>query len=251
MFFRVLKLFGLDIPARVAEVRTTLEERVELAKEHVTERAQAAAAIAALFGLAGVAVFAASGVGLVALYDWIALSYGSFYGYAALVVVLLVLAATAVAAARLKAKTWSAETADRAAVKQRALTQTRVARVTAAPAALEAPPPPLRHPFRSHDSIRRFDRAADTDLVEDDTISNIWAPATRRSVGSPAWSGARRRGRDGRTGGARGAMRRAFAVGHGSGERGSYRVVLGPPSATRSRRGLAWISQTPSVYGAV
>jgi hypothetical protein len=66
MFFKMLKLFGLDVPAKLAEVRTTLEERVELAKDQVTERAQAAAAMAALFGVAGLTMFAAVGVGLVA-----------------------------------------------------------------------------------------------------------------------------------------------------------------------------------------
>jgi hypothetical protein len=171
MFFRVLKLFGLDIPARMAEVRTTFEERVELAKEQVTERAQAAAAMAALFGLAGVAVLAAFGVGLVALYDWIALSYGPFYGYAAVVVVLLVLAAAAFAGAKIKAKSWSAESADRAAVKQRELAQTRVARVTAATAALEGPPPPLPHPSQSLDSTSADDLIEPLTLILSKMIS--------------------------------------------------------------------------------
>ena len=104
MFFKVLKLLGLDVPAKLAEVRTTLEEQVELAKDQVTERAQTAASMAALFGLAGLAMFAAAGVGLAALYDWVALSYGPFYGYAAVIAVLLVLAATALIRARLQAE---------------------------------------------------------------------------------------------------------------------------------------------------
>jgi uncharacterized membrane protein YqjE len=234
MFFRVLKLFGLDIPARVAEVRTTLEERVELAKVQVTERAQAAAAIAALSGLAGVAVFAAFGVGLVALYDWIALSYGQFYGYAAVVVVLLVLAATAVAAARLKAKSWSAETADRAAVKQRALTQTRVARVTAAAAALEAPPPPLRHPFQSHDST------SPSDLIEPLTLilsKMIKFP----TFGHPLLDDLLVRLRGPVRGVADETVERvAHAVRYGTRSQlvMAMGVVLGPPWVTRNRRGL-------------
>jgi hypothetical protein len=65
------------------------------------------------------------------------------------VVVLLVLAATAFAGAKVKAKSWSAESTDRAAVKHRELAQTRVPRVAAATAALEAPRPPLPHPSQS------------------------------------------------------------------------------------------------------
>jgi hypothetical protein len=157
MFFKMLKLFGLDVPTKLAEVRTTLEERVEFAKDEFTERAQAAAAMAALFGLAGLAVFAAAGVGLVALYDWVALTYGPFYGYAAVVGVLLVLAATAFGGARMKARSWPAESAGRAAVKQRELTQSRVTRVAAARAAIEGPPPPLPHPSQSRDSTSAGD----------------------------------------------------------------------------------------------
>jgi hypothetical protein len=33
MFFRIMKLFGIDIPARIAEVRIDLEERVALAND--------------------------------------------------------------------------------------------------------------------------------------------------------------------------------------------------------------------------
>jgi hypothetical protein len=149
MFFKVLKLFGLDVPAKLAEVRTTLEERVELVKDQVTEQAQATAAIAALFGLAGMAMFAAVGVGLAALYDWIALTYGQFYGYAAVVGVLLLLAATAFAGARTKAKSWTAESAGRLAEKQRERAQNRVVRVAAATTALESSFSPSPYPPQS------------------------------------------------------------------------------------------------------
>jgi hypothetical protein len=41
MLVKVLKLFGIDVPAKLAEVRIDLEERVELAKDQVNQAAQA------------------------------------------------------------------------------------------------------------------------------------------------------------------------------------------------------------------
>jgi hypothetical protein len=35
MLFRILKLVGIDIPARMAEVRINLDERFDLAKDSV------------------------------------------------------------------------------------------------------------------------------------------------------------------------------------------------------------------------
>jgi hypothetical protein len=49
MLFRILKLFGIDIPARMAEVRIDLEERFDLAKNSVQQAAQTTAVLAMLF----------------------------------------------------------------------------------------------------------------------------------------------------------------------------------------------------------
>jgi hypothetical protein len=181
MFFKMLKLFGLDLPAKLAEVRTTLEERVELVKDQVTDRAQATAAIAALFGLAGMAMFAAVCVGLAALYDWIALSYGQFYGYAAVVAVLLLLAATAFAGARMKARSWPAESAGRLVEKQRELAQNRVVRVAAATTALESSFSPSPYPPLSSYSTSAGD------LIEPLTL--ILSKMIRfPTLGNPLWT---------------------------------------------------------------
>jgi hypothetical protein len=59
MQFRILKLFGIDIPARMAEVRIDLEERFDLAKDSVQQAAQTAAVLAMLFFLASLAALAA------------------------------------------------------------------------------------------------------------------------------------------------------------------------------------------------
>jgi hypothetical protein len=35
MLFRILKLFGVDVPARIARVRAKFEQRVEIARDQV------------------------------------------------------------------------------------------------------------------------------------------------------------------------------------------------------------------------
>ena len=114
MLFNILKLFGLDVPARIAEVRTELEQRVELAKDHVKDAAQKVGLLAALFGFAGLAALSALGVGLIALYHWVSLNNGQFYGFAAVGGVLVLFAVILFASAILNMKSWSTESAIRA-----------------------------------------------------------------------------------------------------------------------------------------
>jgi hypothetical protein len=49
MLFKILQLFGIDLPARMAEVRVDVEERFDLAKDSVEQAAQTAAVLALLF----------------------------------------------------------------------------------------------------------------------------------------------------------------------------------------------------------
>ena len=143
---KILKLFGLDIPAKIAEIRITLEERVEVAKDHLTQATQAAAVLAVLFVLASLAALSAVGVGLIALYSWVSLNYGQFYGFAAVGGLLLFIAVITFASAMIKAKSWSAENASRAAANRLNLAQAHAERVAAAAATFESPairPPPL------------------------------------------------------------------------------------------------------------
>jgi hypothetical protein len=139
MFFKIIKLFGFDVPARMAELRVDLEERVELAKDHVNQAAQAAAVLAALFVLASLAALSALAVGLIALYSWVSLGYGQFYGFAAVGGVLIITAVIMFRSAMIKSKSWSAASADRAAAKQRKLAQAHAERVAAAAEVFEAP----------------------------------------------------------------------------------------------------------------
>jgi hypothetical protein len=64
MLFKILKLFGIDLPARMAEARIGVEERFDLAKDSVEQVAQTAAVLALLFFLGGLAALCAFGVGL-------------------------------------------------------------------------------------------------------------------------------------------------------------------------------------------
>lgn len=76
MLFKILKLFGLDIPAKVAAAKLVIEQRVEEVTDYAKQVTQTAAVIAALSAVAGVLVAMAMGVGLFALYRAVAESYG-------------------------------------------------------------------------------------------------------------------------------------------------------------------------------
>jgi hypothetical protein len=80
MLIQILKLFGLDIPAKVAEIKTGIERRVELATHHVSEIAREAAVVAAFSALASLTGAMAIGVGLIALFLWVADAYGVYSG---------------------------------------------------------------------------------------------------------------------------------------------------------------------------
>ena len=148
----ILKLFGIDVPARMAELQARLEQRVELAKDHVRQAAQTAAVMAALFVLAGLAALSAFGVGLFALYRWVMLNYGQFYGLAAVGGILILIAIVLLASAMLEAKSWSGDGAaedegkrlKRAELLKQAELQARSDRLAAqaaAAAALDRPAP--------------------------------------------------------------------------------------------------------------
>jgi uncharacterized membrane protein len=146
MLFRILKLLGIDIPARMAEVRVDLEERFDVAKDSVEQAAQTAAILAMLFSLAALAALSAFGVGLFALYNWVSSSYGQFYGFAATGAILLFIAIVMFAIAISRAKSWRGESAMRVTAKRLELAEDRAERVATAREAFEARalPPPAR-----------------------------------------------------------------------------------------------------------
>jgi len=104
MLFKILKLFGLDVPAKIEAVKASLELRVEQATDHVKLVAQEAAVIAALSAVATVTAGAAACVGLIALYLWTADAYGVYVGLGGVGAVLVAVTAALATAAAIKAK---------------------------------------------------------------------------------------------------------------------------------------------------
>ena len=80
MLFKILKLFGIDVPAQMEAAKASLERRVEKAADHVKQVAREAAIIAALAAIAAIATTMAVGIGLIALYRWTADAYGVYAG---------------------------------------------------------------------------------------------------------------------------------------------------------------------------
>jgi len=101
MLLKILKLFGLDVSAKIEAAKASFERRVEQATDHVKEVAQEAAVIAAFSAVAAVTATMAAGVGLIALYRWTADAYGAYAGLGvvgAILVVVTVIFATAATA---------------------------------------------------------------------------------------------------------------------------------------------------------
>jgi hypothetical protein len=67
-----LKLFGLDVRAKIVQARTEFEQRVELAKSRVARMLTTASVLAVIFAMAALGGLAAVGIGLSALYSWVA-----------------------------------------------------------------------------------------------------------------------------------------------------------------------------------
>jgi hypothetical protein len=77
MLFKILKLFGLDVPAKVAAAKSVIEQRVEEVTGYAKQVTQTAAVIAALSAVAGVLVAMAIGVGLSPFIGWSQKAMGS------------------------------------------------------------------------------------------------------------------------------------------------------------------------------
>jgi hypothetical protein len=108
ILFKTLKLFGLDIPAKIEAVKASLELRVEQTTDHVKRVAQEAAVIAAFSAVATVTAAMAVGVGLIALYRWTADAHGVYAGLGVVGVFLVVVTAIFATAATIKGKSLGA-----------------------------------------------------------------------------------------------------------------------------------------------
>jgi len=99
MLFQFLKLFGFDVPAKIDAATAGVESSLERATEHIKQEIQEAVVVAALFASAVVAGATAVGVGLLALYRWIAEASGVYAGLGVEVVILSVVSVVLAAAA--------------------------------------------------------------------------------------------------------------------------------------------------------
>jgi hypothetical protein len=93
MMLQLLRALGIDVEARLADVRTRLEQRFDQATGELQRAALDVALTAIVAAAAGTAAAAAIGVGLVALYRWVAEFYGA---YAALGLVAAILVALSI-----------------------------------------------------------------------------------------------------------------------------------------------------------
>jgi hypothetical protein len=107
MLFKILKLFGLDVPAKVAAAKSMIEQRVEEVTDHAKQVTQTAAVIAALSAVAGVLVAMAVGVGLFALYRAVAENYGVNAGLGVVAGILIAAALILILVARTKGQSLS------------------------------------------------------------------------------------------------------------------------------------------------
>jgi hypothetical protein len=130
MLFKILKLLGLDVPAKMAAAKSEIEQRVEEVVDYAKQATQTAAAIGGLSAAAGVLAAMAVGVGLYALYR-VAESYGVNAGLG--VVAAALVAATLILL--LIARTKGAALANRHIFKPLSHLPTSAASVPNAPAA--------------------------------------------------------------------------------------------------------------------
>jgi hypothetical protein len=100
MLFRILKLFGLDVPAQVDAATASVESQLNEATTQAKHIANKAAVVLALYALAIITGAMAVGVGLMALYRWTSQEWGTDAAFGIigglLVLVSLVFAALAV-----------------------------------------------------------------------------------------------------------------------------------------------------------
>jgi hypothetical protein len=99
MFFRLLKLAGIDVNATIAELKADLEFKAQQVSEYASFKVRNLALIAGLFLCASIFVLFALIVGLIALYHWAGLRYGPYTGLELVAGTLLILAALCVGVA--------------------------------------------------------------------------------------------------------------------------------------------------------
>jgi hypothetical protein len=107
MLFKILNLFGLDVPAKIAAARAEFDHRVEDAAAYAKQVTLTAGLVAAFSAVAAFLFVVAVGVGLFALYRVIAEYYGVYAGLGAVAGLLIAAASVLFLAARIRAQSLS------------------------------------------------------------------------------------------------------------------------------------------------
>ena len=101
---RILRLVGIDLPARIAALEEELGRRAEAAADILKRATRQAAVIAALGAAAVVTALLIFVVGLIALYVWVAEEHGPYVGLAVVAGTLLVVTVVLILVARSKTR---------------------------------------------------------------------------------------------------------------------------------------------------
>jgi hypothetical protein len=133
MLFKILKLFGLDVRAKIAAVKDQIEQRVDEVADRARHTVLTAAVIIALSTFAGLFCTLAMGVGLIALYRAEAATYGVETALAVVAAVLVVAALILLGVALMMGRSLSRARASKAAADA-----ARTAASAVAPAAPDA-----------------------------------------------------------------------------------------------------------------
>jgi hypothetical protein len=156
LMLQLLRAFGIDVEARIADVRTRLEQRFDRATGELQRTAVDVALIAVVAAAAGAAAVAAFGVGLVALYRWVAELDGAYAGLGAVAAVLVALSVilAIVAGTRLRSVRRPRLSVPGAPAVERPIeadAQAESARLKAESARL--PPPPAKHAVTAQQAV--------------------------------------------------------------------------------------------------
>ncbi len=157
MLFQILKLLGLDVPAKIEAVKAEVEYRVDRASAQAKHVAREAAVVAALSAAALAVISMAVVVGLIALYLWVASIYGPLIGLAVVGGLLLVVALVLGVTAGSKARSLSLPATD--------LPQRPLRKVEAAPVVLATPRPQASN-FSYRATTTEPPVASASDLIE-------------------------------------------------------------------------------------
>jgi hypothetical protein len=134
MLLKILKLFGLDVPAKFEAAKASLELRVEQTADQIKQAAREAAVIAVLSALATIICAMAFAVGLIALYRLTADAYGDYAALGVVGGILVAAAAVLAAVVVVKAKSLGPMRPRHGAGKAEAALESTVARTTEADA---------------------------------------------------------------------------------------------------------------------